>query len=258
MTSARTALIRWGNTLGVWLYRHSGGRITGPAKGTTIGLLTVPGRHTGILRTVAIGFFPHGLGYLVAGSGSGSRQDPQWFRNLRVAEHAQIQIGGTCIDVGVRIAENAERDTLWHQVILLKDPRRRRYQKKAGRIIPIAVLTPINPSPEQARITLTCPAVGLAEPSLRPNGTRSSSSTWSGRRARCAGRRRAVAHRQRRRTVAAGQPRCRAGAAAVPARARLRPALPAQAAVAVRRRPGRGHPRPSACTTRPAPANEVA
>jgi hypothetical protein len=48
MPSARTTLTRWGNALGVWLYRHSGGRITGPGKGTTIGLLTVPGRHTGI------------------------------------------------------------------------------------------------------------------------------------------------------------------------------------------------------------------
>ena len=40
MTSARTTLTRWGNALGVWLYRHSDGRITGPSNGTTIGLLT--------------------------------------------------------------------------------------------------------------------------------------------------------------------------------------------------------------------------
>ncbi len=142
MTSAHTTLTRWGNALGVWLYRRSGGRITGPARGSTIGLLTVPGRNTGIPRTVAIGFFPHGAGYLVAGSGSGSRHDPQWFRNLRAAAHAQIQIGATCIDADVRIAGNTERDTLWHQVILAQDPRRGRYEKKAGRVIPVAVLKP--------------------------------------------------------------------------------------------------------------------
>jgi len=147
MTSAHTALTRWGNALGVWLYRRSDGRITGPRKGTTIGLLTVPGRNTGIPRTVAIGFFPHGTGYLVAGSGSGSTQDPQWFRNLRAAGRAQIQIGATRIDTDVRVAENAERDTLWHEVILAQDPRRLRYEKKAARVIPVAVLTPQQPRP---------------------------------------------------------------------------------------------------------------
>ncbi len=150
MTSAHTTLTRWGNKLGVWLYRRSDGRITGPGKGTTIGLLTVPGRNTGIPRTVAIGFFPHGTGYLVAGSGSGSRQDPQWFRNLKAASHAQIQIRTRRMDADVRVAGNAERDTLWHEVILARDPRRRRYEEKAGRLIPVAVLTPhqARPSPD--------------------------------------------------------------------------------------------------------------
>ncbi len=87
MTSARTTLTRWGNAIGVWLYRRSDGRVTGPSRGTTIGLLTVPGRATGIPRTVAIGFFPHGTGYVVAGSASGSKRDPQWFRNLKDDMH---------------------------------------------------------------------------------------------------------------------------------------------------------------------------
>lgn len=147
MTTTRTTLTRLGNALGVWLYRRSNGRITGPSKGTTIGLLTVPGRNTGIPRTVAIGFFPHGPSYLVAGSGSGSRLDPQWFRNLRAAAQAQIQIGTTRLDADARITENTERDTLWHEVILVKDPRRRHYENKAGRVIPIAVLTPHQPKP---------------------------------------------------------------------------------------------------------------
>lgn len=147
MTTARTTLTRWGNTLGVWLYRRSDGRLAGPGNGTTIGLLTVPGRTTGIPRTVAIGFFPHGTGYLVAGSASGARRDPQWFRNLRAAPHARIQIGAAHLDADVRIAGGAERDMLWQQVILAHAPGRRRYEKKAGRIIPVAVLTPRQPRP---------------------------------------------------------------------------------------------------------------
>ena len=147
MTSAHTTLTRWGNAFGVWLYRRFDGRITGPSKGTSIGLLTVPGRNTGIPRTVAIGFFPYGTGYVVAGSGSGSRADPQWFRNLRAAPRAQIQIGASIADADVRIADNGERDTLWNEVILAQDPRRRRYEQKAGRVIPVAVLAPRQPRP---------------------------------------------------------------------------------------------------------------
>jgi deazaflavin-dependent oxidoreductase (nitroreductase family) len=145
MTSAHTTLTRWGNAIGVWLYRRSHGRITGPGNGTTIGLLTVPGRNTGIPRTVALGFFPNGTSYLVAGSGSGSKQDPQWFRNLKAAAQAQIQIGATRMDADVRVAENTERDTLWHDVILAQAPGRRRYERKAARVIPVAVLTPRQP-----------------------------------------------------------------------------------------------------------------
>jgi len=47
----------------------------------------------------------------------------------------------------VRVAENAERDRLWHEVILAQAPQRRRYEKKANRVIPVAVLTPHQPRP---------------------------------------------------------------------------------------------------------------
>jgi deazaflavin-dependent oxidoreductase (nitroreductase family) len=145
MTSPRTALTRWGNRLGVWLYCRSDGRIGGTSRGTTIGLLTVPGRNTGIPRTVAIAFFPHGSDYAVAGSGSGSKREPQWFRNVRAAAHARLQIGAVRMNADVRVAQGAERDVLWRDVILKQAPQRRRYEEKARRVIPVAVLTPAEP-----------------------------------------------------------------------------------------------------------------
>jgi F420H(2)-dependent quinone reductase len=54
----------------------------------------------------------------VAGSGSGPKRDPQCFRNLKAATHAQIQIGATHLDADVRVADSTERDVLWHDVIL--------------------------------------------------------------------------------------------------------------------------------------------
>lgn len=51
------------------------------------------------------------------------------------------------MDADVRIAESAERDMLWQQVILAQAPWRRRYERKAGWIIPVAMLTPRQPRP---------------------------------------------------------------------------------------------------------------
>jgi len=51
------------------------------------------------------------------------------------------------MDADVCIAEGAERDTLWQQVILAQAPWRRRHEEKAGQIIPVAVLTPRQPWP---------------------------------------------------------------------------------------------------------------
>jgi deazaflavin-dependent oxidoreductase (nitroreductase family) len=84
----------------------------------------------------------YGDGYLVAGTGSGSRREPQWFRNLRAANQAQIQIGTTQIDVDVQVVDRVERDRLWRDIILVQAPWRRRSEQQAGRTIPIAVLTP--------------------------------------------------------------------------------------------------------------------
>ena len=145
MTSARTRLTRWGNAIGIWLYRRTDGRLVGPSRGTTIGLLTAPGRTTGIPRTVPVGFHPYGAGYVVAGTGSGSRRDPQWFRNLRATAHAEIQIRSAHIHVDVRVAEDGERETLWNEVVLAQAPWRQRYEKKAARAIPVAILIPAHP-----------------------------------------------------------------------------------------------------------------
>lgn len=142
MTSTRTMMTRWANAIGVWLYRRSNGRLTGPNKGAIIGLLTVAGRRTGIARTVAIGLHRYDDAYLATGTGTGSPREPQWFRNLRATNRAQVQIGTMHIDVDVRIADQAERDRLWQDVVLPQASWRRRSEQKAGRVIPIAVLTP--------------------------------------------------------------------------------------------------------------------
>ena len=70
-------------------------------------------------------------------------------RNLRATAHAEIQIRSTQTHVDVRVAENGERDALWNEVILAQAPWRQRYEKKAARIIPVAILLPSHPENDE-------------------------------------------------------------------------------------------------------------
>lgn len=147
MSPAPRTLTRWSNRFGVWLYRRSSGLLGGPGKGATIALLTVPGRRTREPRTVAIGLQRYGADYLAVGTGSGSPQEPDWFRNLRHASTADVQIRARQFAVDVRVSQADERDRLWQDVVLAQSPWRAKFERKSGRVIPVAVLTPVEPRP---------------------------------------------------------------------------------------------------------------
>jgi deazaflavin-dependent oxidoreductase (nitroreductase family) len=130
------------NLLATSLYRRSGGRIGGSAKGVPVLLITVPGRKTGTPHTAPVAYFEDGGRYLVTGSAGGTKTDPQWFRNLRAATRVQIQIGNSQYDVDAHVPKGADRDRLWQDVVLARAPFFAKYEEKAGRIIPVAVLDP--------------------------------------------------------------------------------------------------------------------
>lgn len=132
-----------GNKLAAWLYKRSDGRVGGSARGVPVLLLTVPGRTTGTPRTVPVAYFDHEGAYLVAATAGGSKRDPQWIRNLSAVDRAEVQVGEKKHLVDVRIAEGAERDQLWRDVIISRAPSFAGYEEKSGqRQIPIALLTP--------------------------------------------------------------------------------------------------------------------
>jgi deazaflavin-dependent oxidoreductase (nitroreductase family) len=134
--------MRVANSVAVGLYRRSNGRIGGRVQGTSVLLLTVPGRKTGTPHTVAVSYFDHDGGYLLAASAGGTKDDPQWVRNLAAAGKASIRIGATSQEVDARIAKDTERDKLWQDIIVAQYPFFAKYQEKSGRTIPVAILTP--------------------------------------------------------------------------------------------------------------------
>jgi deazaflavin-dependent oxidoreductase (nitroreductase family) len=133
--------MRVGSRVSVALYRASGGRIGGRVRGISVLLLTVAGRRSGVAHTTPVSYFLDGDRYVVTGSGGGSATEPQWFRNLRAASVAEIEVGRRKLAVSVSIAEGADRDALW-QALLTHAPSFARYPAKVERQIPMAVLAP--------------------------------------------------------------------------------------------------------------------
>jgi F420H(2)-dependent quinone reductase len=104
-------------------------------------LITVPGRKTGAKHTNPVLYLEDDGKFVVTGSGAGSAKEPQWFKNLRRADEAEIEVGRRHLPVSVEVAEGSQRDLLW-QRLLVRAPFFADYQHKVERQIPMAVLTP--------------------------------------------------------------------------------------------------------------------
>ena len=141
MANVQRLLMRAFGGLNIGLYRASGGRLMGKVRGVPVLLLTVAGRKTGAMHTTPVSYFEDDGRFIVTGSAGGSASEPQWFRNLRKADLAQIEVGPRRIPVRVAIADTGERDVLWSK-LLAHAPFFADYQAKVERQIPMAILTP--------------------------------------------------------------------------------------------------------------------
>lgn len=135
--SVRRRLLSTGNRFGVWLYRRTAGRLMGAGK---VLVMTVPGRRTGEPRSTCVRFLDVPEGLLVWGTASGAPRDPDWFRNLRAAPEAVVQVGAERYRVRPHELLGDERDAAWNGVVLRLLPDVERYARTAGRTIPVALL----------------------------------------------------------------------------------------------------------------------
>lgn len=147
------ALLRTANMAASWLYRRSDGRIGGTARGLPVCLVTIPGRRSGAPHTVPVVYFDNDNDneYVVAASAGGSKPEPQWIRNAAATNSATVQMGASTILADVRVPEPAERDRLWADVVLARAPFFADYERKSGRTIRVAVLTPRRETPDSGQ-----------------------------------------------------------------------------------------------------------
>jgi deazaflavin-dependent oxidoreductase (nitroreductase family) len=143
MTDLKRVFDRIGNRIGVWMYRALDGRLSSGSKDVHVLMITTPGRRTGIARSTCVRYLESSDGLLVWGTGSGSRRDPDWFQNLRHSPTSVVQVRDRKFTVRPLELRGEERDSVWSDVILAEAPGVRKYEQKAGRTIPVAVLKPI-------------------------------------------------------------------------------------------------------------------
>ena len=144
MTTLKRRSARMGNRIGVWMYRTLNGRLSGGSKNVPVLMITTPGRRTGTPHSTCVAHIEVPEGLVVWGTGSGSPRDPDWFENMRHARDATVQVRDRTFRVRPRELVGDERDIMWRDVILAKAPRVRRYADRAGRVIPVALLEPVD------------------------------------------------------------------------------------------------------------------
>ena len=147
MSKRKRRLARVGNRIGVWMYRTLGGRLSSGSKDVHVLLITTPGRRTGMPRSTCVRYLDTADGFVVWGTGSGSSRDPDWFRNLRQAKVADLQVRANHLHALPRELIGTERDAIWNDVILAQAPEVAKYARRAGRTIPVAILEPLESRP---------------------------------------------------------------------------------------------------------------
>lgn len=128
------------------VYRWSARRftLTGLLSGVPVMLVTTRGAKSGRPRTLPLVPVrlaePPGAFALVASSW-GQARHPDWYYNLKAHPHATCMVAGRQAHYQAREAEGDEYDRCW-QAALNTYFGFSRYQARAGRRIPILVLTP--------------------------------------------------------------------------------------------------------------------
>lgn len=140
--SLKRRFIRLGNRIGVWMYRTLDGRLSS-GRNATVLMITTPGRRTGVPRSTCVRYLDTADGFIVWGTAGGSPQDPDWFRNLRAATLAEVQVRARKLQVRPRELVDGERDAVWRDLVLARAPEVTKYAGRAGRTIPVAILEPV-------------------------------------------------------------------------------------------------------------------
>ena len=134
-------------SVGVFLYRLTGGGIGGRVQSLPVLLLTTTGRKSGKTRTVPVGFLRDGSAYVIIASNAGLPRHPAWFLNLESHPQATIQVKKRQMQVKAETANPEKRRELWARLMEVA-PGYANYEKRTSREIPVVILHPLKEGAE--------------------------------------------------------------------------------------------------------------
>jgi deazaflavin-dependent oxidoreductase (nitroreductase family) len=141
-------IIKTMSAVHTWLYRKSGGRLGGRWRvgsalrhGVPICLVTTTGRKSGQRRTVPLLHMADGANVVLVASQGGLPSDPQWYRNITVDPHVDVEFRATTRAMHARTATPAERAALWPRLVATYADFES-YQSWTDREIPVVVCEP--------------------------------------------------------------------------------------------------------------------
>lgn len=125
-------------------FRAHQGVVGGDFTGVPLLLLTTVGARTGLARTTPLTYLADGERLVVFAANGGRPAHPGWYRNLMASPPARVEVGDRTCDVTASVAAGAAREELWRRQ-LRRTPYFAGFQERAGRRVPVVVLTPVGP-----------------------------------------------------------------------------------------------------------------
>ena len=122
-------------------FRANEGRVGGPFGGMELLLLHHTGARSGTGRTNPLAYMKDGDRYVIFASKGGAPTNPDWYYNIKAHPDTTIEVGTETLPVAVSEATGEERDRLF-AAQAERSPQFAEYQEKAGRTIPVMILTP--------------------------------------------------------------------------------------------------------------------
>ena len=120
-------------------FHANDGRVGGRFEGTPLLLLHHTGARSGEVRVNPVAYQAVDGAWAIFASKGGAPTHPAWYHNLVAHPAAVIEVGTETIPVRARVADGAERETIWTEQ-KRRSPGFAEYEAKTARTIPVVVL----------------------------------------------------------------------------------------------------------------------
>lgn len=124
-------------------FRANGGKVGGWFEGATLLLLHHTGVKSGAERVNPLVYQQVGDSLAIFASAAGAPRDPQWFRNLVAHPDTTVEVGTDTINVRARVADPAERATIYTKQKEVASNFADYEKSAAPRVIPVILLDPV-------------------------------------------------------------------------------------------------------------------